>query len=280
LYTHGTMVDLGASGASAAYGINDHGDVVGSGNGAFFYHNGVMTDIVGPYSTAYGINNLGQIVGQYLDTAAQRYHSFIYTNGTLTGLATPGDSSAGQVINDSGTVAGYYWALTRLGQGTFPFEYSDGTFTDIHGFGGLNNWIGGINKSGQVVGTSSPEAGGTSEQAFLYSDGKLTRLGPEQSVAYAINDSGTVVGAVESAQGGPAILFPDGWTNLNTLIPPGTGWTLGYARAINDAGQIAGYGRVANGDFDAFLLTPVPEPSGLGLLGLAGVGLGRRRKRE
>jgi hypothetical protein len=41
------------------------------------------------------------------------------------------------------------------------------------------------------------------------------------------------------------------------MIPTGTGWVLGEATAINDAGLIAGYGSV-HGEDHAFLLTPAP----------------------
>ena len=44
-------------------------------------------------------------------------------------------------------------------------------------------------------------------------------------------------------------------TDLNTLVPPGTGWVLESAAAISDGGQIVGYGTL-NGKRRAFLLTP------------------------
>jgi probable HAF family extracellular repeat protein len=44
-------------------------------------------------------------------------------------------------------------------------------------------------------------------------------------------------------------------SDLNDLIPPGSGLTLRSASAINNAGQIVGYG-AHNGQFRAFLLTP------------------------
>jgi len=44
--------------------------------------------------------------------------------------------------------------------------------------------------------------------------------------------------------------------DLNTLIPAGSGWTLQVGTAMNDNGQITGYG-IINGELHAFLLTPV-----------------------
>src|SRR5262245_12387301 len=48
--------------------------------------------------------------------------------------------------------------------------------------------------------------------------------------------------------------------DLNDLIPPGSGWLLEVAAAINDAGQITGTGTV-NGCTHAFLLTPERSPA-------------------
>ena len=43
-------------------------------------------------------------------------------------------------------------------------------------------------------------------------------------------------------------------TDLNSLIPAGSGWVLNEARSISESGQIAGSG-VLNGQERAFLLT-------------------------
>jgi hypothetical protein len=50
---------------------------------------------------------------------------------------------------------------------------------------------------------------------------------------------------------------------------PNAGWTLQVATAINDSGEIVGHGVNPEGQEDAFLLTPVPEPSSLGVVTLA-----------
>jgi hypothetical protein len=54
-----------------------------------------------------------------------------------------------------------------------------------------------------------------------------------------------------------AFLYSGGqMANLNSLLPPNSGWTLTEAVSINDAGQIVGVGTL-NGQDRAFRLTPV-----------------------
>ena len=47
--------------------------------------------------------------------------------------------------------------------------------------------------------------------------------------------------------------------DLNTLVPPGSALHLTIPGTINDRGEIAGIGVLANGDVHAFLLIPCGE---------------------
>jgi hypothetical protein len=70
-------------------------------------------------------------------------------------------------------------------------------------------------------------------------------------------------------------------TDLNSLLPANSGWQLEAAQAINDSGQIAGYGLI-NGETHAFLMNTeavAPEPGSVALVGVAGAFLGLARKR-
>ena len=93
--------------------------------------------------------------------------------------------------------------------------------------------------------------------------GKIRDLGllkgGTYSIAFGINDSGVVVGYGNIANNAAHAMVWEagkGMRDLNSLIPAGTGWTLINANAINNVGQITGYGS-RNGHNHAFVLTPV-----------------------
>jgi probable HAF family extracellular repeat protein len=92
--------------------------------------------------------------------------------------------------------------------------------------------------------------------------------------AMGINMSGEVVGYAENGltYQQAAFLYSNGvMIKLNSLLPAGSGWTLKAATAINDSGQIVGYGINPEGQTDAFLLntSSSPEPASLALFGVA-----------
>jgi probable HAF family extracellular repeat protein len=146
---------------------------------------------------------------------------------------------------------------------------------DLGGLGGLFTYTTDINNTTEVVGYSYLPNGRT--HPFLYSEGTMMDLGTLNggpfSEAWGINASGQIVGNSTTANSQHAILYSGGiMYDLNTLIPADSGWGLVNATAINDAGQITGWGGY-NGKQAAFLLTPVsavPEP-GFEPLWLAGL---------
>ncbi|MGH9653636.1 MAG: PEP-CTERM sorting domain-containing protein [Bryobacteraceae bacterium] len=125
----------------------------------------------------------------------------------------------------------------------------------------------------------------------------LGTLGGAQSYAYGIDSSGDIVGysylAGDTAE--HAFLFTNGvMIDLNNLLPFGSDWTIDYAYAIDDAGEIAAMG-IQNGEQYAVELIPavtslsdpepVPEPatlmlSGLGLLVLFKIFAAKRKPRR
>jgi probable HAF family extracellular repeat protein len=258
---------------TVACGVNAGGQVVGNvtygtmdefDSIAFLYSNGTMTSLGGQNSCAYGINASGQIVGCGSDRA------FLYSQGTVTYLGS--GYGAATAINDGGQVVGMCSARA--------FLYSSGTVTSLGTFSGGGQSCGnGINAIGQVVGYAEIADGGHTH-AFFYSNGTMTDIGTltgdYSSDALGINASGQIVGysyGDKDGWPGHAFLYSNGlMTDLNSLITT-SNWTLERATAINDLGQICGYGVDSAGETHAFLLTPIPEPSSLGLLIAGAVGL-------
>ena len=88
----------------------------------------------------------------------------------------------------------------------------------------------GINDSGQIVG----EYGGN--QAFSYSGGVYTNIGPANSSATGINNAGQITGNVLTDDGFKGFVYSNG--TVTNLTPPNA--THSTANGINNNGQIAG----------------------------------------
>jgi probable HAF family extracellular repeat protein len=292
VYSNGSMQDLGSLSGEETYalGINAKGQIVGrSGNRAFLYSGGSMQDLgsLGAHPVfANAINESGQVVGGSAKVSNEfqlRIEAFRYSNGSMQGLGTLGGLiSYANDINAAGQVTGES-SETEKG-GRRAFLYSNGSMQDLGDIGPSEgsrkiSYGNAINDSGQVVGAIGPQ--GYLLRAFLFSNGAMSDLGTlngaSASSADDINNAGTIVG--ESGDRAFVYSLSGGMADLNSLVVNGEGWVLRRARAVNDAGQIAGYGSL-NGADRAFLLTPVPEPSTLALsicgLGLLGALLRRR----
>ena len=147
-----------------------------------------------------------------------------------------------------------------------------------------------ISANGQyVIGTYSakPTTGSAQTRSFEYTVGgsivDLGTLGGTSTLgtqAYSVNDLGQVVGNSTSPGGTHAFLYSGGTiADLNTLDSL-SGVVFNGAQGINDQGQIVGTDAITGGNtFNAYLLSPVPEPASLGLLAVAGsAALARRRR--
>ncbi len=254
LWRSGSMTDLGTIGGnhSEAVAISDTGHVVGRAQtSALKYHavlwsGGTTTDLTpsSDYAVAYGVNDIGQVVG-----SIDNWKGFHWQNGVLTLLGDLGGGcSHAQDIDDSGRIVG----ASCTPQVNMPHAtlWQDGAIIDLGVAPGMeDSGATAINSVGQIVGTSGfmdKETYEITSRAFLYENGVMNVLPVPSKEAYGgdINDSGVVVGTMR-AWGGPsnwhAYVFADGVaTNLNSLIPSGSGLHLKYASGINNAGQIVG----------------------------------------
>jgi probable HAF family extracellular repeat protein len=281
LYSNGTLKDLGTLGGlqSRAFGINDTGQIVGFAQTTdgqfhgFLYQNNTMIDLntlIAQNSglTLHGagaINNNGLIAG-ICSTDTEKDHIYLLDlseSNSLNHYKVPGAYDV-TGINDRGQVIGSYNTPAGSGHG---FLLYNGEMTDIFAPDGTNTGIGDINSSGTMVGGFTKSD--YNPHAFYYSDGIYTDINGNNkySTARGINDTGDIVGA-----GYPdnRIYFYSNNTinDLNPLIYTTLDITINDAYEINDKGQILTSGFYnSDGLGHAFLLTPIPEPSTIMLLG-------------
>jgi probable HAF family extracellular repeat protein len=239
---------------------------------AFLWQKGTMQDLGtlgGPDANAVSINERGQIAGQsyinstpnpVLDTCGgfgvnvPTEDPFIWKNGEMTDLGTLGGTcgfATGQ--NDRGQVIGQ---SDLAGDLTFhPFLWDGGALRDLGTLGGdtgVANWI---NDAGDIAGKADlPGPPPQNHDAVLWRLGVMIDLGtlPGDSCsnAYRVNASGQVVGTSENRDlctipiGEHAFLWENGgpMMDLNSLIPAGSSLQLTFAVAINNRGEIAGFG--------------------------------------
>lgn len=241
----------------------------------FVWEYGVLTALPtlgGNNGQALGVNNRGQIVGQAetpnsdpCSPFAQAVKAVIWQHGAVQEVlgSLGGTAAVANAINDTGQVVG----LSGCAAGNFfAVLWNHGNPVNLGTLGGASGNIPfDINNQGQVVGQSDLP-GDTVHHAFLWQDGVMSDLGSlsvalPTSLASGINNRGQVVGFSEDAAADDpsavAVLWESGRIiDLNTVIPAGSPLFLMEAAAINDRGEIGGWGRLANGEHRAFLLTP------------------------
>lgn len=233
--------------------------------------------------TPYGINDAGEIAGE------DGLRGFVDIGGQFKDLKTlstrpGGNRSLARGISQSGLVVGWSTinSLVRDPQtgsqlGLLPVhaflwrrgagrgKKSAGRMHDLGTLPGcVDSYAYGINRRGAVVGSAtdgSAEFAGVAVDsvaaAFLWRGGRMTALpklpGRKHCEAFGINDRTEIAGSCDSR----AVVWRLGKiTDLNTCLPPASGWKLEQAQAINNRGQIAGSGTF-HGQPHLFLLTPI-----------------------
>lgn len=261
LYVSNSMINIGTWGSINSMGraINDQGAISGTApptnnssyNSSFYWQTNQYTQIPafapGNSCDAYGINNLGQVCGiTFVYSPNPRWWAYVWHDDNTNGLHDNGEmkllgtlgvkDSVGEVstanaINDHGLVVGW----SAISNGNYP----------RHAF--LITPSNGIWKLPSYSNTDPTNL-------LMRSLGTLG--GPtNNSSANALNNHCWIVGTSDTPAGtNQAFLWRnETMLNLNSLIPPDTGWVLTNATAINDANEIAGSG-LFNGEPRAFLL--------------------------
>jgi probable HAF family extracellular repeat protein len=197
-------------------------------------------------SAADALNASGQVVGRAFTTGNVSVHATLFSGtgsnnldlGNLGGPANNGSEAYG--INDAGQIIGYSTAPSGNLRATY-FNGTGSNNTDLGTLGGNASLGSAINNAAQMVGQAQSSSG----RAVLFSgtgSGNTDLGGVGGGVsgyAYAINDSGQIVGmATTAAQADRATRFSgtgSGNFDLGTL-----GGFHSWAYGINDAGQIVG----------------------------------------
>lgn len=259
-YLNGVKTIFGTSfgrSTSRAWGINESGVISGTFNGgvggenngdAFRWQSGSGSSI--PFINGYGVNDQGTIVGDHIN--GNVVNAAIWSNGTVTDLGTlGGNSSRALDINNAGQVVG---VARDASHDDHAFLWNGGALIPLSSH---TSQAQDINEVGQIVGSNQFTNG--TNHAALWQSGQiidLDSLKTHDSIAYAINDFGTVVGYA-----GFAFIYQNGQAQfLDDLIDPQSGWQLRIGYDINNAGQIVGAGDF-KGTTHAFLLTPISAPA-------------------
>lgn len=232
LYSAGGLVDLDPlipsvwhHSSSAAYGLNDKGEVVGQENSTYYWN---------PFGFVYSPTWTSYVVGQGQDAWCDVF-----------------------AINNSSIAVGYtnFWQGFRS-----PCAWGAGA-PSLSGVGTAFA----INDNGQILGSHDSTEGRvdvrpTGLRPFLYNNGTTTDLSMLMTGALGLNNNGLIVGYTTNGNGVQhAALYSGGAvTDLNDLIDTNSGFTLVSATAINDNDSIVGYGATPSGQEHAFLLTLFP----------------------
>lgn len=250
---------------------------------AIWMRRGTLADLGtlgGPASAGLFINNNGQVVGVSETTMIDPFgfdgidgggfpaiRGFVFQNGKMTELGTLGGyDSIANANNDLGQAGG----TAQLAGGIdptvgfvpqHPVTWTNGVVRDLGTLGGKFGFVESMNSIGQVSGISTL-AGEAHSHGFIWQDGVMTDVGTlpgdTDSDVSQINNIGEGVGFSANSTSMRATILRNGvMTDLNTLVPPNSGYQLVGSTGNNDRGQIVVVAvAVATGETHAVLLTP------------------------
>lgn len=200
LWNAGVPTDLGSI---LPYSINANGVIAGVAGHYGAYMAVVQTAGVwtvldtlgGGWDMAFDVNLSGQAAGQSRDPKTGNFHAVLWSGAKLTDLGAGGGASYSYDINDAGTVVGTMDAR--------PTKWVDARPIALTAGNGCCGVAFAINNLDQVVGSVSQPNGqnhamlwteGTTIDLNQYIDPGAATAGWYLADAFAVNDSGSIVG--------------------------------------------------------------------------------------
>jgi uncharacterized membrane protein len=269
----GSLEMLSPNRSAQALTIADDGTVAGrittsqGSRGALWNPNGEMRWLE-PLrghedSAASAVNSLGTAVGTSANTNGETFAVAWHGARAASALsAAHATSSAAADINDDGAIVGHAEYEVAPLQRAMLWRVRGAT--TLPGLGAGFDRAEAISSTGIVAGTSVDPS--TDEpHAVVWRAGRIedlgAKLGERASAAHGVNRCGAVVGEVVAdpirGRTSAVVWFGGTATELDKMVSDGEGWTFVTARAINDAGEIVGYGYLQGRvEATAYLLKP------------------------
>ena len=219
--------------------------------GAFVYSGSSPAALAGEQTFVHGASPSGLVLGEWVPAGAARAQAVYWNNnaphaldlccgGTLKAANRAG-VMIGEAYDELGQYHAFAWDSTRRAPRIIvPDRFSAAIA---------------INDAGDIL----VQAG---REVYLEQGGrprKLALSAAQLNTARSMNNCSLVVGGYgpDSDRYHGFLWSPaGGFQDLNSLVSPGSGWTIQDALAINDRGEIVGKA-TRNRDEAGFLLTPV-----------------------